>query len=368
MSFITSIGTANPPNRFTQTQISDFMIRAMGLDKEGADKLRVLYRATGIDSRYSVLQDYGSSENFNFYPNTPCLEPFPDTARRLELFRKEALKLSRKAVDDCVGGVTGFDIKSITHLIVVSCTGMSAPGLDVELVRNLNLNSTVQRTSVNFVGCYAAFNAMRLANSFCAQNKEAKILVVCTELCSLHFQKENTEDNLLANALFADGSAALLVEPKMKSGINLEIGAFFCDLAITGEEEMAWSIGSFGFEMKLSSYVPEIVKTGIKKLTSSLLKANHIVMDDISYYAIHPGGKKILEVIEQELNLSKDDNAPAYEVLRNYGNMSSPTVLFVLKEILNKIIGADDNKKILSFGFGPGLTLESLILTIKSSK
>ena len=367
MSYITSIGTANPPHKFTQTQIADFMIRAMNLSTEEADRLKVLYRASGIESRHSVLSDYGSSKHFNFYANSDNLDPFPTTSERLNLFRKESVHISKSAVYNCTSAIPDFDLKNITHLIVVSCTGMFAPGLDIELQRIFKLKSTVQRTCINFMGCYAAFNALRLAESFCKQDDTHRVLVVCTELCSIHFQKENTDDNKLANALFADGSAAMIVEPKMRIGMNLEIGSFFCDLVPDGEADMAWTIGDQGFEMKLSTYVPDLIRNGIGKLTSALLAANQVNLSDISYFAIHPGGKKILEAIEAELELTRDDNRFAYHVLKHFGNMSSPTVVFVLSEIWKKLNGSDNDKKILSFGFGPGLTLESLILTIKNS-
>src|SRR6185369_9405201 len=163
---------------------------------------------------------------------------------------------------------------------------------------------------------------LKLADTFCANEKNAKVLVVCTELCSIHFQKENTEDNMLANALFADGSAALLIESQPREGINLRPVSFYCDLAIDGDEAMAWTIGDWGFEMKLSSYVPEVIRNGIKKLTGSLLDRIAHNLSDVSYFAIHPGGRKILEVIEEELNISKNSNRHAYDILKQYGNMS----------------------------------------------
>lgn len=366
MSYITSIGTASPKNKFSQGQIADFMIKAMHLPEEEANQLKVLYRASGINSRYSVLSDYGNHNDQEFYKNADQVNSFPTTKGRLELFQKESVLLSKKAVLNCFQKASTFDVKSITHLIAVSCTGMFAPGLDIKLIHELKLSPNVQRTSINFMGCYAAFNAMRLANAFCDQSKKAKVLIVCTELCSIHFQKENTDDNKLANALFADGSAALLIESQARNGINLKIGSFFCDLAPEGGNDMAWTIGDNGFEMKLSSYVPEVIKNGISQLTRSLLSENKIKLTDISYYAIHPGGKKILEAIEERLGLTKKDNSFAYRILKEYGNMSSPTILFVLDKILSDLTPNDHDKKILSFGFGPGLTLESLILTVKS--
>ncbi len=363
MSFITSIGTANPSYRYEQKVIARFMSQAMQLNADEETRLFALYRATGIDTRHSVLSDYGKLDNFEFYSNHKSFEPFPTTKTRLEVFRREAMKLSLSAVRNCLEQ-SSVHVNEITHLIVVSCTGMYAPGLDIDLVNSLGLKTSVQRTSINFMGCYAAFNAIKLGDSFCTQSLSAKVLVVCTEICSIHFQKENTEDNWLANALFADGSAAFLMESSSRNGKKLKPVSFHCDLAIDAEKDMAWSIGDFGFEMKLSTYVPEAIRNGIAKLTYNLLLdiANS---SDISFYAIHPGGKRILEVIEAELRLSRKDLCHSYEVLRKFGNMSSPTVVFVLKEIFEGLHREDSGKKILSFGFGPGLTLESMLLQIQ---
>lgn len=346
--------------------IADFMVRAMQLNEEDARKLRSLYRVTGIETRYSVLSDYGKKEGFDFYSNTETLEPFPSTKQRLEVYRKHSLELSVQAIENCLSKVSGFDKKSITHLIVVSCTGMYAPGLDIDLVKSLGLSSSVQRLCINFMGCYAAFNGLKLADTYCKADPDAHVLVVCTELCSIHFQKSNTEDNMLANALFADGSAALLVESSPRKGLNLKPVGFYCDLASDSERDMAWTVGDLGFEMRLSSYVPDVIRGGIKKLTHSLLTSLAKNQNDVTYYAIHPGGKKILEAIESELGLTKEQNKHAYHVLKNYGNMSSPTVLFVLNELSKNLNGVDSGKTILSFAFGPGLTLESMLLEVQN--
>ena len=365
MSYITSIGTANPTHKFHQSVIAEFMARAMQLPTDEEKKLYALYRATGIEYRYSVLEDYGRNAQFDFYSNTKNLDPFPSTKQRMEVFKKHAPDLSLKAVRACLESSEDFDVSSVTHLIVVSCTGMYAPGLDIDLVKALKLKSTVQRTCINFMGCYAAFNAMKLADTFCKSEVNAKVLIVCTELCSIHFQKENTENNWLANALFADGSSALLIESQPHLGMNLKLENFFCDLATEGEQDMVWAIGDLGFEMSLTSYVPQIIRQGISKLTTSLLARASLKLSDISYFAIHPGGKKILEAIELELGLSKEQNHFSYLVLKNYGNMSSPTVLFVINEILQTLNESDHGKRILSFAFGPGLTLESMVLQIE---
>lgn len=364
MSYITAIATANPPHRIAQSQITDFMVKTMSLKNGDARKLKAIFGASGIDYRHSVLSDYGRSEHFEFYPNNSS-DKLPGTGNRLDVFRKHALPLSKEAARRV------FDRHSvqpadITHLIVVSCTGMYAPGLDIDLVDALGLSRSVQRTAINFMGCYAAFNALKIADAFCRADVHAKVLIITTELCSLHFQRESTDDNLLANALFADGSAALIVEGKSASPLQLELSGFYNEISSTGAEDMAWSIGDLGFEMKLSSYVPSIIQSGIRQLTSALLSRMGKNFEDIRHFAIHPGGKKILEVIEKELGITAEQNQDAYKVLRNYGNMSSPTVLFVLRELLNRLSSKNKGENILSFAFGPGLTMESMLLQIKS--
>jgi predicted naringenin-chalcone synthase len=365
MSSITAIGTANPEYRFTQKQIADFMVKAMQLNHHDSLKLRAIFKASGIDYRYSVLEDYNDDQVNTFYANSDDFEPFPSTAKRLRYFRNNALNLSYSAVQNMLRSFPSFDLQKVTHLIIVCCTGMYAPGLDIDLVKKLKLPTNVLRTSINFMGCYAAFNAFKIADAFCRLDENAKVLIVCTELCSLHFQKAATEDNLISNALFGDGAAAVLVEGMTAAPLRLKLENFCSDLAFEGERDMAWAIGDLGFEMRLSTYVPSIIKGGILKLTKTLLDNISKDIDDIRFFAIHPGGRKILESIEEELGINKCQNEPAYHVLKNYGNMSSPTILFVLQEIVKKLTPGDHGEHIMGFAFGPGLTLESMILKIE---
>lgn len=341
------------------------MVKAMELTKNESRLLHTIFKASGIEFRHSVLEDYGLDKDFKFYANTPDFEPFPSTQKRLSAFRENVVSLSAQAIDNMLASIPSFDIKKVTHLIVVCCTGMYAPGLDIDLVRKYNLSTSVHRTGINFMGCYAAFNAIKVADAFCQQHKDAKVLIVCTELCSLHFQRKASEDNLLANALFADGSAAVLMEAASDEKIKLRPESFHSALMAKSEQDMAWTIGDLGFEMRLSTYVPSIIKSGIAELTDTLLNKISKRIEDIRFFAIHPGGKKILENIETALNIPKEKNQAAYCVLRNYGNMSSPTILFVLKAIWNRIQPEDANERILSFAFGPGLTLESMVLKIE---
>ncbi len=342
------------------------MAAALQLSAEENRKLKALYRVTGIAQRYSVLPDYATTNGqFTFFPNTPDLEPFPMVQQRMAMYQQEALPLSVAAVKDCLAPLTDFDQNTITHLITVSCTGMYAPGLDIDLIQVLNLPSTTQRTSVNFMGCYAAFNALKVADAFCLANPRARVLVVCTELCTIHFQKHRENDHLVSDAIFGDGAAAVLVQGQpIPNQINAELAAFHCELMPAGKKEMAWHIANHGFEMTLSSYVPDMIRQGIKCLTQRLLQKLDLELSTVDLFAVHPGGRKILEAIEKALDLQPEHNCFAYEILRDYGNMSSATVLFVLKALLQTLSPANHHQPILSFAFGPGLTLESMLLKV----
>ncbi|WP_299759090.1 type III polyketide synthase [uncultured Pontibacter sp.] len=364
-SYICAIGTANPPHKIPQMQVADFMAAAMQFGEQDTRKLKALYRVSGIGQRYSVLEDYTRQNgNFSFYPNTPTLEPFPTVQQRMGEYRKHAVDLSEEAIRSCLEQAGPTQLSDLTHLITVSCTGMYAPGLDIELVERLSLSPSVQRTSVNFMGCYAAFNAIKLADAICKADPEAKVVLVCTEICTIHFQKNPEQDHLVSNALFGDGAAAVLMQGQPCRQVSLELQSFHCDLAPAGKRDMAWHIGDTGFEMTLSSYVPDLIKKGIKQLTERLLQGLKTTASEINLYAIHPGGRRILEVIEQELGMTRHDNRFAYQVLRDFGNMSSATVLFVLKELMQTLTPQEQDEPVLSFAFGPGLTLESMLLKV----
>lgn len=356
-TFINSIGTSLPPHVTDQGKIADFMVRHLQMDEEEERKLRILYRASGIQKRYSVLEDF--SKNLNGQSFFKEDVAFPSAKPRMVLYQRHALDLARRAI---ISALESSDVgtEHITHLIAVSCTGMYAPGLDIELIEELGLNTDTQRTSINFMGCYAAFNALKAANNIIGADPEAKVLVVCVELCSIHLQEKKDDQNLLANAIFGDGAAALVLSSS--SGCrSLELSSFFSDLALQGKQEMGWFIGDYGFEMRLSASVPDVIQEGIGDLTTRLLDKINLEISDIDFYAIHPGGKRILEVIEEQLNITREQNQPAREILRTHGNMSSPTVLFVIKSVFDAMTLEDDKKHILSFAFGPGLTLESAV-------
>lgn len=333
------------------------------MDEVGIRKLKFLYRQSAIETRYSVLSCYSLCANeWQFYPATEDLEPFPNLEMRMKWYNKNASLLSVNAIEKCIH--KKINKYEISHLITVSCTGMSAPGLDLQIMEMMNLPGNIFRTSVNFMGCYAAIHAMKIADAFCKNDKRAKVLVVCTELCTLHFQKDATTDNIASGLLFGDVSAAFLVAHNEDKLEGLRIRVFYSEVAFNGKEHMSWELSSSGFLMKLSGYVPELIEKDFDRLLKNAFQNAGTKEEDISHWCIHPGGKRILSSIEKSTSISAKDLQYSYRVLNDFGNMSSPTILFVLKEILNSL-GKSKEKMANIFGaaFGPGITMETFILS-----
>lgn len=364
MTYIHAIGTAVPFNTIRQDAAAGWMAEALGMNDRQHKMLNSLYASSGIETRHSVISDYSAKMgDFTFYPNAEGMEPFPTVADRMKVYRENALPLAQEAAAKALHD-SNTKSSEITHLIIASCTGMYAPGLDIELVESMGFSTSVQRTLIQFMGCYAAFNALKIADHICNSDPESCILVICIELCTIHFQKGHNRDVLVSNALFSDGAAAVIIKPTPSAQPCFKIKSFFCDLAFSGKSAMAWNIANHGFEMTLSSYVPKAISSGIAGLTNNLLRKHEMQISDIRHFAIHPGGRRILEVIEESLQLNKEDNCHAYEVLRDNGNMSSATILFVLESTRKTLTGSQKGNPLLSFAFGPGLTLESMLLEV----
>ena len=359
MSKIISIGTALPEYRHEQEKIFEFMSRVYAINETEKRKLKFLYKYSGIKNRYSVLNDYSlPASEWNFFIPTENLEPFPSIEKRMKSFREHAAPLSLKAINNCLND---FPDQHITHLITVSCTGMSAPGLDLELMELLNLPATTWRTSVNFMGCYAAIHALKLADIICRSDKKANVLIVCVELCSLHFQKKYDADNISSGILFGDGAAAVLVSGNNETA-GMKIEHFYSSVSLKNKQEMVWEMSSTGFLLTLSGYIPELIEEDFGGFVNEALNGTGLRKEDITHWCIHPGGKKILEAVHNSLQFTNGQLQDCYDVLNDYGNMSSPTVLFVLKRI-QQALNSQQRNNIFGAAFGPGLTLESFILS-----
>lgn len=359
MSQIKSVGTAIPQFRHDQQEILSFMSRIYAFNEKDRRALRYLYHHSGIRTRYSVLPDYSREPSgWTFYPPDENLEPFPSLEKRMELYSRWAAPLSVSAIEDCFKNQG--DVHDITHLITVSCTGMSAPGLDLQLVELLGLPKNIFRTSVNFMGCYAAIHALKMADAFCCRDSAARVLIVCTELCTLHFQQQATTDNITSSLLFGDGSAAVLVTGDRDREKGMPILGFYGEVSPQGKSDMSWTLTSTGFAMTLSSFVPALIEEDFDKLVKHSLERWDMKREEITHWAIHPGGKKILEAVAKSLALENGALDASALVLQHYGNMSSPSLLFILKQLMEDLQGHPGGK-IFSAAFGPGLTMESFI-------
>ena len=329
------------------------------LNEKEKRKLRYLYQHSGIESRYSVLPDFSlPASQWSFFPASENLEPFPSIEERLDIFQQQAPDLGLRAIRNCLDQ---SPCTAITHLITVSCTGMSAPGLDLQLLSLLGLPSNTWRTSVNFMGCYAAIHALKLADLICKSDRAAGVMIVCVECCTLHFQKDYEENSITSSLLFGDGAAAMFVTGE-NSIPGLHIEHFYSLVDSNGKEDMNWEISSRGFLMRLSSEIPSLISGDFGELLRQALLPTGIKKEEITDWCIHPGGKRILEAVQRSLELDKDELSHCHDVMREFGNMSSPTVVFVLDRIWRSF-EKNHPRKIFGAAFGPGLTMESFILS-----
>jgi predicted naringenin-chalcone synthase len=351
--YIRSLATALPEFKSQQSEIEAFMLRVVAKTDRQKSFVRKIYEGSSIDTRYSVLPDYRlPTEERTYFPKNDDLDPVPTTAERNALFCVEANNLAELAVRRLFDQMPGFDPRSVTHLITVSCTGFSAPGFDFHLVREFALSPSIHRFHIGFMGCFAAFPALKLAQSLVRSTPGAQVLIVDVEACTLHFQKDFEPDVVVANALFADGAAALLVSEQPGP---LQLHDFRSHIIPGSEDDMAWIIGETGFDMKLSSYVPRLIEGNIGAVLERLFADSGWGREELKLWAVHPGGRAILDKTAAVLGLNDGQLDVSYDVLRRFGNMSSVTIFFVLKEILER----GRKGKLFACAFGPGLTVES---------
>jgi alpha-pyrone synthase len=360
---LTSIATANPPFQLSQSQALGFMSQLTNLSPKLQERARKIYANSGIDQRYTCIPDYLTTpENFSFYPPNWQLDPTPGTHDRNQLYQTYAAKIAESAAEQAIQQAQ-LSPEAITHLIVVSCTGFSAPGVDVHLIQQLGLRSDIDRTMIGFMGCYAAFNGLKTAHAICQSNPKARVLVVCVELCTLHFQAEDTIESVVINAIFGDGAAAAILssESDAEAAGKLAYVDGYSLLAPDSLDLMHWTIGNTGFLMGLSSKVPATIVEHLPGYLKTLLDRNHLTQSAIDFWAVHPGGRQIVDQIQSLLELSDNMVADSYAVLREYGNMSSTTILFILKRLLAQHQAGSRFGNGVAMAFGPGLTIEGCL-------
>lgn len=359
--FIHDIATSVPPYSSDQRHIRDVMKKFVGSDRKSQAIIHRIYNQSGIERRHSVIEDFTPNEQGELFFNGKVKND-PGTSARNKIYEREAKKLFVDVGRKLLADNSTISSDDITHVITVSCTGFFAPGPDFEIVKALQLKPTTQRFHVGFMGCYAAFPALKMAESFCKADPNATVLLVCAELCTIHFQFNNEVDNLLSGSVFADGASGLLISSKEPKKTAFQIKQFASSLAPNGEKDMAWTIGDNGFEMILSTYVPDIIRENLNSVIQPLYEQYGLQTKDIDRWAIHPGGRSILDKVEETLELHPEQIDASRKVLANYGNMSSATVLFVMDELLRADLPS--GKNIIGMAFGPGLTIESGLFTM----
>jgi predicted naringenin-chalcone synthase len=355
-SFILSLATSVPKYRVDQVLFSETLANVLNLPLDQSEKLKKIFINTGIRNRHSVIEDYEhSSLTGGLYPSDFPHE-LPGTRKRNLLYKSEAPKLAldaaRKSLDQW-----GGDYSSISHVISVSCTGMMAPGIEFHLIEALGLRRSTARLGINFMGCFGAFQGLDTARAFAAANPGSRVLVVCTELCSLHMQPSDDLSSIVSNALFADGAAGVVVgaDPHRHEAPIWEILRKESLALKDTENEMSWELGNDGCLMELSDKVPKEVERAMQGFLKSLLGKD--VREECCEWLVHPGGKAILLAVARACGLdSRKDLKPSWDVMREFGNMSSATFLFVVERALK------EKKFGVGIGFGPGLSLEGIVL------
>jgi len=360
------ITTASPPFEVEQTKAAEELKNRMG--KEGATSrlIDMAARYSGIDKRYIVVPDAETETNNKFFTNTDGKHFNPDTKSRMILYEEWAIKLTSESVQKILTK-NKINPDDINRLITISCTGFFAPGIDYHLINRFNFPKSIKRTHIGFIGCAAALVGVNSVwEALSLQNEDsATTLLVAVELCSLHLQTKATRDNILANMIFADGAAAGIFTSKNNGGAEplLKIISAHSILFENSAEFMGWKIGNFGFEMMLSSELPKIILETAAPNVTNILNKEGVDKNDIKHWALHPGGRAILDSLQKGLQLSDEQLIPSRVVLRNYGNMSSASILFVLKEIIH-------NRKLkkgeycCAIAFGPGLTMEVVLFMV----
>lgn len=358
--FVHDIATSVPSFSSDQQHIREVMKKHVGTDRKTEAIIHRIYSQSGIEKRHSVIEDFMPDKAGQLFFNG-VVKNEPGTAARNKLYARESKKLFVDVSRQLLADNPHISSNDITHVITVSCTGFYAPGPDYEIVKMLKLNPATQRFHIGFMGCFGAFPAMKMAESFCKSDPNANVLLVSAELCTLHFQMKNDIDSLISGSVFSDGAAGMLISSTKPAKKGFEMQGFASALATEGEQDMAWTIGDTGFDMVLSKYVPDIIQSNLSAALQPVYDQYSLAKHEVDIWAIHPGGRSIIDKIQENLELNNEQIKSSRKILANYGNMSSATVLFVLNDILRSDIKNGDN--IVSMAFGPGLTIESGLFT-----
>ena len=348
---ILSIGTQLPPHTLSQMEIANYLNKLLHLSDEEAWFIEKIYKNSAISQRYSVLPDVVHS---NFPSET--IE-FLGMTQRNSIYKQEAPSLALKAVKNALDQWKR-PLNEITHVISVSCTGVMTPGIEFILAKQLGLEPDTSLLGINFMGCHGAFKALKVATKIARDHPRNRVLLVCTELCTLHFKPRGDIESVVIQSLFADGSAAVVIgaQPIENEVAIFEFVHEQCFAIQDSLEDMTWDASTEGFDMTLSQRVPGLIGKHIETFAKRLVGSSNF---EECEWAIHPGGKAIIESVEKALAINRSLTQSTWNVLSQCGNLSSATILYVLKDISQR---QTLKKTVASLGFGPGLSVEGLLL------
>lgn len=363
-SYIWGIGTAVPPHHASQSDLAEICKSFSCQTNDHERLLPVLYRRTAVKTRHSVLLksnegDLETRQSFYAAANDSA-DRGPGTSERMHVYNREACQL---AVEASQMALTESHISAakITHLITVSCSGFGAPGFDIRMIEELGVSPQVARTHVGFMGCHGALNALRVARAFTEADPSACILVCAVELCSLHQQYGWDPDQIVANALFSDGAAAVVCTGQSSRAADCwRLAASGSAIIPNSQDAMSWQIGDHGFKMSLSPRVPELIQQKLRPWLDDWLDSNRLRVESVESWAVHPGGPRILSAFGETAGLDREVLTASYQTLADYGNMSSPTVLFILE----KLRKAGAATPCVALGFGPGFAVEATLFAV----
>ena len=335
------------------------MLAAIPGDDRVRRLVRRMYAQSGIAFRHSVLGDLAGDVAEPFFTHgSDGTWHTPSTAVRNARFTQAAPALFIGAARAALAR-SGFTADQVTHVVTASCTGCFNPGPDFHVVRALGLPDRTHRVHVGFMGCYAMFPALKVAEAFCRADPRAVVLVACVELCTLHVQLKPSQDALLGGCLFGDGggAAVLSAQPPRRGHTTLRILELGGCLLPDSAGAMAWTIGDDGFDIVLSSYVPDLIQAHIRPTIEGWLMETALHLPEVARWAVHPGGRAILDKTATALALPPEALQASYNVLHDIGNLSSATLFFVLERMLQATSGTD-GEPICALAFGPGLSVE----------
>ncbi|WP_141334733.1 type III polyketide synthase [Paenibacillus sp. tmac-D7] len=354
---ILGIGTAVPDYRIEQAEAAQRLAEALKDRPDSARWAKRIFKQCGVETRYTCEPNLlESASDCRYLPRTSNKD-VPTTEARMETYKRQSVPLGLQAARLALSE-GDMDASDITHLITVSCTGQFLPGMDTALVRQLGLAPTVNRIALHFLGCAAGLKAVCLSRQIVAGQPSANVLIVCVELCTLHIQPSSEREHLYAASFFGDGASACIVGtagPHHRSIFRLHEPHSV--LLPDSSEEMVWEVGDYGFDLYLSSNIPKLIGRMIPAEVERFL--NGEIKPDL--WAIHPGGRGIVDTLQDKLGLTHEQTRSSRTVLREYGNVSSATILFVLNEMRRElqVLGSGPANGI-ALAFGPGLTAEMI--------